>query len=59
MHQNPKYFDFKAAYDYLKEAENHDCSLRAGFCSCILASIRRSAPLMLSLTVRHAAGIGT
>lgn len=54
MHQNPKYFDVKAVFGCLKEAENHDCSLWAGFCSCI----RHFAPLMLSLSMTHAAGIG-
>lgn len=47
MQQNPKYFDFKIVYGCLKEAENPDYPLWAGFCSCILSLIRRLAPMLL------------
>lgn len=47
MHQNPKYFDFKIVYGCVKEAENPDCPLWAGFCSLILSLIKCLPPVLL------------
>lgn len=57
--RTPNTLILKQLYGCLKEAENHDCSLWAGFCSCILSSIRHLAPLVLFFTMTHAAGIRT
>lgn len=43
----PSILDFKIVYGCLKEPENPDCPLWAGFCSCILSLIRRLAPMLL------------
>lgn len=38
LHQNARYCGFKTVRGYLGRTENHNCSLRAGFCSCIIIS---------------------
>lgn len=45
--RTPKYFDFKIVYGCVKEAENPDCPLLAGFCHCILSLIRYLAHVLL------------
>lgn len=59
MHQNPKYFDFKVVCVCLKEAEKQDCSCGLGSVVAFYPPSDSLAPLMLSLTMAHAAGMRT